>query len=125
MKNVMRTVVLLGIFSSIIFYTACEKNEFNGNKICNDNEFILEYSEFNTTYEHSLSLEEGDVIHCNIEADEGTLDISIEKDDGVSAYRGNDVSSGSFDVRITEAGEYTITVTGDEAVGRVSFEKKE
>lgn len=117
---------ILGVCMLVIAFacTACSESKFSGNKVCNDNEFVLEYTAFNTTYEHSFDLEEGDAIHCSITADKGKLDIIIQKDE-INAYQGNDVLAGEFDVIIEEAGRYTITVTGKSAAGSVSFKKME
>ncbi|WP_083655121.1 hypothetical protein [Roseburia sp. 499] len=114
--------LLLCIFSLIFFCIGCGEGKFNGSMVGNENEFSLEYSVFNTTYEHNFNLEKGDVIRCSIVADKGSIDISIHKGEDVRAYQGNDVTTGNFDVEVEEAGEYTITVTGNEASGSVSFE---
>lgn len=114
---------ILCIFCMVSFGTGCGESQFNGSKVSNENEFWMEYSAFNTTYEHNFELEQGDAIRCSVVADKGTVDISIHKGEEVNAYQGKDVPTGNFEVEIEEAGEYTITVTGNKAVGSVSFEK--
>lgn len=123
-KKTVYTVLVLYIFLMCCACTACGKSKFTGNMVCNDNEFNLEYSVFNTTYEHSFDLKKGDAIRCNITTDKGNLYINIQKDE-INAYQGNGILSGEFDVIIEEEGRYTITVTGENAVGCASFEKVE
>lgn len=113
---------ILCVFCLICFCIGCGESKFIGSKVCNENEFCLEYSVFNTTYEQSFHLEQGDVICCSIVADKGTIDIMIQSNEGVKAYQGSDVPTGNFEVQVEEAGEYTITVTGDKAAGSAMFE---
>lgn len=49
--------LLLCIFSLIFFCIGCGEGKFNGSMVGNENEFSLEYSVFNTTYEHNFNLE--------------------------------------------------------------------
>lgn len=104
------------------FCLGCSKSKFNGSKVANENEFLLKYSVFNTTYEQKFDLTQGNVIKCSIEADKGNVDIVIQKKNGEKVYQGNDVPTGNFDVEIEENGEYTISVIGNKAAGSVSFE---
>ncbi len=114
------------IVTGLVIMLLCSGNgaTFNGSKVGNDNEFHMEYSILNTTYEHSMELDADDTIHCTIQSDDGELDISIQKQDGEYAYRGNSVPTSSFDVIVDEAGTYTISVTGKKAQGSVTFAAK-
>lgn len=122
MRKFKSTMLVLYVLLMCCVCTACEQSKFTGNMVCNDNEFMLDYTAFNTTYEHSFDLKKGDIIRCNITTDKGNLDINIQKDE-INAYQGNNVLSGEFDVIIEEEGRYTITVKGENAVGCALFEK--
>lgn len=117
----------LGIFCVLIItmlLSACEKSAFNGSRIGNDSQFIMEYKIFNTTDGQSLLLESGDTIRAEVVVDSGKLSIKIQKDSDTPVYESdNIVSSENFDVEIQESGTYKITVTGEAAKGSVSFKK--
>jgi len=121
MKKVLGIVYVLVIVFSL---SACGKSLFNGSRIGNDSQFIMEYKIFNTTDEQSLLLKSGDVIRTKVVVDSGRLSIKIQKDSDTPIYESdNIVISESFDVEIQESGTYEITVTGEKAKGSVSFEK--
>ena len=118
--------LLPSVITGLVIMLLCSGNgaTFNGSKVGNDNEFHMEYSILNTTYEHSMELEADDTIHCTIQSDKGELDICIQKKDGEYVYRGNSVPTSSFDVIVDEAGTYTISITGEKAQGSVAFDAK-
>lgn len=120
-----RSCIILAI-CMILLTSACGKAQktFNGSRTGNDNQFLMEYSVLNTTDSQELVLEAGDSIAVDIVANSGRTDIIIQKEGADPIYRGDDVSTCSFSIGITEAGTYTITVTGsDDAAGSVSFVK--
>ena len=112
------------IFCSFILallLTACG-TEFDGSRIGNNNEFVMDYKVFNKTDSQDLIVEKGDTIHAKIIVDEGNLSFKIKKDDEVPVYEGVNVSlSDEFDVDIEESGVYTVTVMGEKAKGSISF----
>lgn len=112
------------IVTGLVIMLLCSGNGavFNGSKVGNDNEFYMEYSILNTMYEHSMELDADDTIHCNIQSDEGKVDILIQKQDGEYVYRGSSVPTSFFDVIIDEEGTYTISVSGEKARGSVAFD---
>lgn len=121
MKKFFGIVYVLVIVLSL---SACGKSSFNGSRIGNDSQFIMEYKIFNTTDGQSLLLESGDIIRAKVVVDSGKLSIKIQKDSDTPIYESdNIVTSESFDVEIQESGTYKITVTGEKAKGSVSFEK--
>lgn len=121
MKKLLGMVYVWGI---VFFLSACGKSSFNGSRIGNDSQFIMEYKIFNTTDGQSLLLESGDAIRAKVVVDSGRLSVKIQKDNDIPIYESDDiVTSESFDVEIQESGTYKITVTGEKAKGSVSFEK--
>ena len=101
--------------------TACGA-DFDGRRMGNDNEFVMDYKIFNTTDSQELIVEEGDTIHASIIVDGGSLSFKIQKDNEAPIYESKDVSlSDEFDVEIEESGTYVVTITGKKAKGIVSF----
>ena len=118
MKKFLSTVCTL-IF--ILSLTACG-TKFDGSRIGNDSEFIMEYSVLDTTDVQDLTVESGDTISAKIVVDKGSLSIKIQKDGEESIYESNGIfASNEFDVEINESGTYTVEVTGKKAKGSVSF----
>lgn len=109
MKKVLLIVSMLAI---TIFLSACG-TDFDGSRIGNDNEFIMQYSVLNTTDMQELTVETGDTIHVNLVVKKGSLSIKIQKDGEEPIYEDNGISaSNEFDVEIDESGTYTVEVTG-------------
>lgn len=118
MKKISLTVCTL---ISILVLTACG-TEFDGSRIGNDSEFIMEYSVLNTTDAQDLTVKSGDTISAKIVVDKGSLSIKIQKDGEEPIYESDGISSSNeFDVEIDESGTYTVEVTGKKAKGSVSF----
>lgn len=119
-KSLCIICVLLIVFS----LSGCGKSSFDGSRIGNDSQFVMEYKIFNTTDEQSLLLESGDIIRSEVIVDSGKLSIKIQKDSDTPIYESDDiVTSENFDVEIQESGTYKITVIGENAKGSVSFKK--
>lgn len=119
-KSVSIFCVLIIAFS----LSACGKSSFNGSRMGNDSQFVMEYKIFNTTDEQSLLLEAGDTISGKVVVDSGKLSVKIQKDSGTPIYESNNiVTSENFDVKIQERGTYKITVAGEETRGSVNFKK--
>lgn len=100
----------------------CKGATFNGSRLGNEDQYVLEYTQFNTTDSQNLELESGDVVHTQIVCDGGSVSIEVKCGDSKPVYKGDAVSeSYEFDIMIEESGTYTITVTGEKAQGSVSF----
>lgn len=105
----------------VLAATGCHKQTFDGSRISNDKQFILNYSILNKTITHEMKLKQGTIIDVNIEDKSGRVDILVKNDDDKEIYRGDDASSGIFSIEIPEAGTYKFSVTGSKAKGGVSF----
>ena len=115
---------LMSLIAAIcLFLTGCGFHQptYNGNRISNENQFVLEYSVMNTTETHTFKLTEGDKIETEIVSDEGEVSVEIGQSGQEPVYQGNQISTGTFQVVIKESGNYQITVTGKKAKGSVNF----
>ncbi len=116
-----KALLIVSMLAITIFLSACG-TDFDGSRIGNDNEFIMQYSVLNTTDMQELTVETGDTIHVNLVVKKGSLSIKIQKDGEEPIYEDNGISaSNEFDVEIDESGTYTVEVTGKKAKGSVSF----
>lgn len=106
---------------------ACGTNDnakFNGSKTGDAQHFDIDFDILNTTYTHELVMEEGESIEISIEKESGSISLLVQKESEDSVYQGDDVDTGEFEVIISEAGTYTLSVTGKKAKGHVVFTKK-
>lgn len=94
---------------------------YNGSRIANKKQFVLEYSVMNTTESHTLKLTEGDMIETEIVRDEGEVSVVIGQSGQKPIYQGNQLSTSTFQLVIEESGTYQIKVTGKNARGSVNF----
>ena len=105
----------------IISLSACS-SDFDGSRTGNDTQLIMEYTEFNTTDTQDLVVEAGDIIHAEIVVEDGHLSYKIQKDDEEPIAESEGIFfSVEYDFDVEESGTYTVTVTGENAKGRVKF----
>ncbi len=121
MRNKAVLIILcLFLFANI---TGCSEQKFDGSRISNDSQFILEYSVLNEMKTHEIALEKGDILDVSIESLSGSVDIIVVDTKGNEIYRGNDPESCNFKLTVQEKDTYTFKVTGTKAKGSVSFVK--
>src|SRR5574344_908691 len=74
-----KKIILIIVF--VLCMTACTTKKFDGNKIKNDNSYILDYNILNDTLEEDWYLEKGTIIDSNINTTRGTVNIYITNND--------------------------------------------
>ncbi len=117
-----RTFILISLL--LVFLTACGGASYNGSRTGNDQQFIMDYSIFNTTDSQVLKLEKGDIVDVDVVSDSGKIDIEVKKTGEKALYEGKDVQTASFQLTIPDSGDYKITVKGRKARGSISFIKE-
>lgn len=118
----MKKAVCAGLLCLLVWSLVACGASFSGSRTGNDSEFVMEYSIFNTSDAQDLRAEAGDTIHAELTVEGGSLTVQIQKDGEEPVYEGEGiVASEEFDVEITEAGTYTVRVTGERAKGSVRF----
>ena len=122
----MKKILISGLIMATAFSaTACKSNvKFDGERIGNDSEFILEYEMFNGSDSQDLKLQKGDSLEVAVVNDGGTLNMDIvKKDDGETLYEGENLRTSSFEIKAPEDGIYEVSVEGEKAVGEVTVER--
>ena len=118
----MKAAKTLFVICVLLFVMAgCQRVEFDGSRVSDDTQFLLEYNVLNSTQTHEMALEQGERLHVQIEKESGRLDITVSDLDGKEIYKGNDADTSEFYLEIQQTGEYSFAVTGAEAKGSVSF----
>ena len=97
--------------------------EYNGNRELSATELLLDFTEMNSSYTHTMTLAKDDQLHCSWDIKQGTVDLLIVSESGEKLYHGNKVDHADFKLVIPDDGNYTFTVTGSEAKGIVHFRK--
>lgn len=119
---------LFGLIVIVIFnflFAACGTHGvmFNGSRLGNESQLVMEYSVLNKTETQSLTVNSGDKIRARIIVDSGSLSVKIQKDDETPIYENNVISeSEEFDIDVEGSGIYTLVVIGEMAKGSVDFE---
>ena len=118
------TKILVLVCTLLLVLAGCQRQEFDGSRVSDDTQFVLEYSVLNSTQTHEMTLEQGERLHVQIENKSGRLDIVVSSPDGKEIYRGNNADTGEFYLEIQQTGEYSFSVTGADAKGSVGFVKE-
>lgn len=112
------------IFSIILLsFSGCTNGdvEFEGSRVSNDTQFVLDFSILNTTYIHEMDLFENDTIDVFIDRLSGKLNILVTDQNDESIYRSDNASSVQFALIIVSDGLYRFEISGEKASGYVSF----
>lgn len=124
-KKRMKNGRIWGIFAlltlCILLGVGCE-NDTIYSRTKTPDRYYLHLKPLNDTMTETYSLNAGDAIAVTMEVESGRLDVVIAQKGGEVVYRGNEVQSGDFVLNITETGKYTISVTGDNGRGKLTFE---
>lgn len=83
--------------------------------------FSLGMERLNDTLWETFYLQTGDTIDVDVVHISGELCISIGQKNQEPVYEGNNPELNHFQVNITNSGDYTISVTGKQAEGSISF----
>lgn len=121
----MRTVKVSVIIILVTLFSACSFTKFDGSRIGNENQLIMEYSVLNGTDYQMMELQRDDWVEFTIVNESGKLDIILQKEDEDPIYQGADINTGYFRVGIEETGTYKVSVTGRNAKGSVSIVRVE
>ena len=97
--------------------------EYNGNRELSATELLLDFTEMNSSFTHTMTLAKDDQLHCSWDIKQGTVDLLIVSESGEKLYQGNKLDHADFKLVIPDDGNYTFTVTGSEAKGIVHFRK--
>ena len=117
-------LVVLGIAAWFLYKQPAVK--FNGERTVSaaPASFSLRFNVLNTAESQILAFQEGDTLSVSWLIDSGSVDILISMAGEKPIYQANGQGKGdeaAFDLTIPKTGDYTITVTGKNAKGWLSF----
>lgn len=122
-----RTILILSAVLMVFMLCGCkgsQKATFDGSKTGDENHYDISFKMLNTTYTHKLEMKAGESILVHIEKESGDIKVMIQKEGETPVYEGNGDAATDFSVKVSEDGTYTVSVTGKEARGHVTFTKK-
>lgn len=106
-----------------VSFPACSSANFNGSRIGNESQLIMDYKILDSTDSQELELTAGDIVNFEIVSQSGSIDIRLQKGEKEPIYEGIDIPTSAFHVTIGESGKYTVSVTGKKSKGSVSVMK--
>ena len=118
---IVSVLLMISILATIFLLTFTMK--FEGRKIENANEFIVDYDYLNKTLTHYMTLKKGEVISVEAINIEGDLTLSLDDMRGQNIYKNREVKRERLAVEIPHSGKYVISVVGSSANGSVTFNR--
>lgn len=117
-------ISLLCLAAAAVVLLLCRgQSEFTGDRIKNPDAYLLDIEEMNGTDQHTLELQEGDVLQVRFETARGALSMEIQSPDGTVLYQGNGKETTDFTVNVPGNGLYTVTVEARRASGTVHIRR--
>lgn len=116
-------VLLVGGIAAVLL--VYNQKGFTGGRTKNPDMYSLDIVKMNGEDQHSINLDEGDVLLVNFDIKDGKMTIEIEDPSGEVVFSGNEKNSvNEFEINIVEAGNYTIKLDAKHAKGSVLVKQK-
>ena len=87
--------------------------------------FTMDFKEWSSKGKCGLSLKKGDVLQFEVARENGEIALSVCGKNGSEPYTGNNLQSGMFTVTVSETDKYDIRITGKNATGKVTVNKRQ
>ena len=114
------------LFAGAVTWLVCiNQAGFNGSRVKNPEEYLLDIRQMNGTDLHTLELKAGDVLKVRFETEKGSLYMEIKAPDGTTVYRGNGKETTAFTINIPLDGVYPVVVEARHAKGFIHIQKEE
>lgn len=121
MKRILSVIALIAIFLSL---TACgaAKGSVSIEESANGSGCKIEFSQWSGSNKCELPLNKDDELQVEIVRDSGDIALTICGKNGSEAYTGKRLDTGMFTVKVSEAGECVVEITGKNATGSIAIE---
>lgn len=118
-------LIYKNVWRNGIICTSSQNKTFNGSKTGDEDYYDISFDILNTTDTHDFAMTQGESILVHIEKQSGDMKVAIQKDQDSPIYEGNGDVATDFSVDISEDGIYTVSVTGHNAKGQVTFYREQ
>ncbi|MGN0552581.1 MAG: hypothetical protein ACI4I1_04305 [Oscillospiraceae bacterium] len=98
------------------------KSEYSSVK--NDGSWEVEFDPLNTTLEEEFVLSSGDSVTVNSDILSGSIGVTIGRENSTPVYESSSTELGYFEVTVHDDGVYKISVNGNNAKGKITFDTK-
>ena len=115
--------LLLTAIIGVFLYFYCREN-FVGVCEKDTDMYLMDIASMTGTDSHTLSLNSGDVLDIQFEAQRGSLHMAITSPDGSVLYEGSGTEATDFTVNIAQSGDYTVNVEARRAEGIIYIHRK-
>lgn len=85
--------------------------------------FTMDFKEWSSQSKCELSLNKGDVLQFEVAHEGGKVALKVSSKNGSEPYTGNNLQSGVFTVKVSEADKYNIQVTGKNPTEKIMVKK--
>lgn len=114
-----RSIPLLLACALLLTLSACRQPDYNGSRVGTPRALHMTYSSFHTTESQTLTLEAGEVIRVEVVSERGSVDLTIQAEDGSLLYEGTGLVSETATVTVEEAGSCKVRLIGNNAKGSI------
>lgn len=119
MKKIL-SCILCGLLFCLLLVCACGPvSDFD--RTVEEDQFSVDCTVLNTTLSEQYALEEGDLVVVSHSENGGKFAFQIGISGESPIYIGDSSAPERFTVRILQSGTYTLSVTGEQAKGMVTF----
>ena len=117
------TVIGLALTAAVIFLLAGRTPPvvFDGSMTTDAAGSHMEYRVLDKEISARLDLTAGEELKVTLSHVSGTVDLTVGMEGREPIYRGNGQKNAEFILKITETGNYRVSVTGHQAKGSASF----
>lgn len=122
-------LILSSLFALLLMVTGCTVGsgiQINSVETNLPGKMAMTYDKFSGYKQRDIKVEQGQALTVLVEVvtEKGSIDAYIAKDNDTAdcAYEGHDIPTSSFNVTLSEPGEYTIRVDARDHKGSYSFE---
>lgn len=118
-------LIVLGA-AAVILILKQPDARFDGERISDQDSFALRFDRMNGSDSETIGFQKGDMLHVSWQIENGSVDIVIGQENEDPVYQANDRPAGDkadFFVMIPQTESYTITVSAQNAKGKISFLK--
>lgn len=101
------------------------QEEFDGERIAQPGAYQLDIRQMTGTDQHTMALQEGDVLQVCFACASGSLHLAITAPDGTNVYSGDGRQLTQFSLTVPSTGDYTLSVAARHGQGHLQIQKKE
>lgn len=118
----MRKTFLLCL-AAMIMFASCSNDSLTGTFTKTDDSYTADIVHSTGTDTHTMKLHRGDTLTVHHETKSGDMRLTIAAENGAELYTGDGRSVHDFKLTAPSDGDYTVTLSADNATGSVSIKQ--